>query len=90
VVGFATETGKTTLTAIHPNWISGKSAEIGKVYDVMVRYRAKPVPALLTMSSDDKFRLEFKQKLRGITPGQVAVLYQGERCLGGGVINESA
>jgi tRNA-specific 2-thiouridylase len=90
VVGFATETGKTTLTAIHPNWISGKSAEIGKVYDVMVRYRAKPVPALLTMSSDDKFRLEFKQKLRGITPGQVAVLYQGERCLGGGVIDESA
>lgn len=90
VVGFAEETGKKTLTAVHPNWISGESADIGKFYDVMVRYRAKPVPALLTMSSDDKFRLEFKQKLRGITPGQVAVLYQDDRCLGGGVISDSA
>lgn len=89
IVGFARETGKHSLTAIQPNWISGKPPEVGNVYDVMVRYRAKPVSAVLSTVTDEKFRLEFKEPMRGITPGQVAVLYQGEICLGGGIISES-
>jgi len=89
VVGFAQETGKNALAAVQPNWISGKPAEIGKVYDVMIRYRAKPVPAILSSVTDEKFRLEFKERIRGITPGQVAVLYDSEICLGGGVISNS-
>ncbi len=90
VIGFANETGNKSLLAIRPNWVSGESPEIGNVYQVMVRYRAKPVAAVLKMSTDDKFRLEFKQSLRGITPGQAAVLYKGDMCLGGGVISDSA
>ena len=89
VVGFARETGKQSLKAVHPNWISGKPAEAEKVYDVMIRYRTKPVPALLSTVTGEEFRLEFKETMRGITPGQVAVLYQGDVCLGGGVISES-
>jgi len=37
----------------------------------------------------DEFRLEFTEKIRGISPGQVAALFDGEVCLGGGVIQSS-
>jgi tRNA-specific 2-thiouridylase len=52
----------------------------------MIRYRAKPVLAKLSYISNEEFRLKFIDEVRGITPGQVAVLYQGEECLGGGII----
>jgi tRNA-specific 2-thiouridylase len=90
VIGFANETGKSSLTAVQPNWISGESPKTGDDFDVMIRYRTRPVPASLTLTSEDKFRLEFKHRIRGITPGQVAVLYQGDFCFGGGVISDSA
>jgi len=89
VVGFADETGEKCLTAVQPNWISGVPPEIDSVYDVMVRYRSKPAPAVLTMTTEDKIRLEFMKRLRGITPGQVAVLYRDDICLGGGVISDT-
>ena len=89
VVGYADQVGKNQLTATEANWISGSPPEVSETYTVMVRYRAKPAPAILLSATDTSFRLEFKQDLRGITPGQVAVLYQGEECLGGGIIQTS-
>ena len=77
------------LTAKHPNWIGGKPPTAGKTYGVMVRYRAKPIQAELFLVSNDEFELKFNERLRGITPGQVAALYEGEVCLGGGVIQSS-
>jgi tRNA-uridine 2-sulfurtransferase len=89
IVGFAEQASKRYLNAIHPNWISGESpAEAGQ-YEVMVRYREQPVPAVFASVSEDEFRLELSRPLRGITPGQVAVLYQGEVCLGGGIIERA-
>lgn len=89
IVGFANQTGKTQLHAVQPNWILGEPPNTGEAYDVMVRYRARPEKARLLSESMDEFRLEFNRPLGGITPGQVAVLYQGEVCLGGGVINSA-
>jgi tRNA-specific 2-thiouridylase len=86
VVGFADEAGQDHLIAGSSNWISGQQPNCGQTYDVMIRYRANPVEAILTDSTSDKFRLKFIQPQRGITPGQVASLYSGEECLGGGVI----
>lgn len=86
VVGYAHQAVQKELIAIKPNWISGQAPKAGEVYDVMVRYRAKPVPAILSSIITEEFRLKFKQEIRGVTPGQVAVLYLGEACLGGGII----
>ncbi len=86
IIGFADRAGKHILIAAQPNWISGVSPEIGKTFFVMIRYRAKQQPAVLTSVSNNEIRLEFKKALRGITPGQVVALYQEEICLGGGVI----
>ena len=89
VVGYSDQVGKNQLTATEANWIAGSPPKTGENFSVMVRYRAKPVPAMLLSVTESGFRLEFKQGLRGITPGQVAVLYQGEECLGGGIIQTS-
>jgi len=87
VVGFADEAGSCELLAKGASWISESPPDDGKHYSVMVRYRAKPVTAKLQNVSKQEFRLEFNEPLRGISPGQIVVVYQGEICLGGGVIN---
>ena len=53
------------------------------------RYRQADFGATLTALDNGKFELEFDTPQRAVTPGQYAVVYKGERCLGGGVI-ESA
>jgi len=89
VVGFLDQTIQKELIAGHPNWISGESPKVGEEFAVMVRYRSKPIPAILQLSTPDEFRLKFNQEIRGITPGQVAVLYHQDECLGGGVIKSA-
>lgn len=86
VVSFADQTGQKTLVATQANWISGQPPAQGETVEVMIRYRSNPVLAQLLTVSMDGFRLEFKASIRDVTPGQVAVLYQGEIVLGGGVI----
>ena len=49
------------------------------------RYRQKPVAANLIVQ-DDTFKLEFESPVFAVTVGQSAVLYDGDRLLGGGVI----
>jgi tRNA-specific 2-thiouridylase len=51
-----------------------------------VRYRQADQVVIVTPLADGRARLEFDLDQRAVTPGQYAVLYQGTRCLGGGVI----
>jgi tRNA-specific 2-thiouridylase len=51
-----------------------------------VRYRQADQGCRLEAVSQDEIELEFDQPQRAVTPGQSVVLYQGESCLGGGVI----
>ena len=89
VVGFADQAGVRQLEADRVNWVSGEMPELDETYDVMVRYRAKPVSATIFIAEKGKIKLEFMGKIRGVSPGQVAVLYKGEECLGGGVIQSA-
>lgn len=89
VIGFSDRAQNSDLTACHANWIGEEPPRTGQSYDVMIRYRAKPASAVLVSVNRDEFQLEFKEQLSGITPGQVAALYDGEICLGGGVIQTS-
>lgn len=89
IVGYAEQSGKSHLVGIEPNWIGGDAPAEAENYEVMIRYRSNPVPATLFSPTPTEFRLKFNQTLRGITPGQVAVLYQGEVCLGGGIIQSA-
>ncbi len=61
--------------------------EIGeeREYDVRIRYR-QPVQKGRLVRKPDGIYILFKEKQRGITPGQFAAWYDGERLLGSGVI----
>ncbi|NLN70768.1 MAG: tRNA 2-thiouridine(34) synthase MnmA [Chloroflexi bacterium] len=89
IVGFADETGNRELLATGANWISGIPPSDGEQCHAMIRYRSNPALVTVKSVSEHEFRLEFNQPLRGITSGQVAVLYQGEVCLGGGTIKRA-
>ncbi|AXF96345.1 tRNA 2-thiouridine(34) synthase MnmA [Spiroplasma phoeniceum] len=52
------------------------------------RYRQKDIPVKVTVLSDNKCLVQFATKVKEITPGQAAVFYDDEVCLGGGVIND--
>jgi len=53
---------------------------------VKIRYKAVPAAAWVTPLGTDRFHARFDQPLRDITPGQAAVVYQEDICLGGGII----
>jgi tRNA-uridine 2-sulfurtransferase len=53
---------------------------------VKVRYRQADQPATLEPRADGTARIRFETPQRAVTPGQYAVAYEGERCLGGAVI----
>ncbi len=51
-----------------------------------VRYRHKPVAIEDVKETKEGFLFKFKEPIRGITPGQVLALYEGDLLLGGGII----
>jgi tRNA-specific 2-thiouridylase len=53
-----------------------------------VRYRQAPEPATLEVLDDERFALRFDDPQFAVAVGQSAVVYDGERLLGGGVIKE--
>jgi tRNA-uridine 2-sulfurtransferase len=59
-----------------------------KNYGAKSRYRQLDADCkLLDENTNDAFELQFTAPQWAVTPGQSAVVYKGEVCLGGGVIN---
>jgi tRNA-specific 2-thiouridylase len=76
------------LQALDASWIAGESPEPGGVA-AKTRYRQSDAPCALTVLGDQEFTLQFTENQWAVTPGQSAVVYDGEVCLGGGVIQSS-
>ncbi|HEY7746554.1 MAG TPA: aminomethyltransferase beta-barrel domain-containing protein, partial [Desulfuromonadales bacterium] len=51
-----------------------------------IRYRHQEVPAIITPLDGERAQVIFDEAQRGVTPGQAAVFYEGDRVLGGGWI----
>ncbi|MGY6630745.1 MAG: tRNA 2-thiouridine(34) synthase MnmA [Wenzhouxiangella sp.] len=77
----------TRLEAIDMNWIRGKPPAPGQMLGAKVRYRQADQACRVVHAEDGGLSLEFEQPQRAVTPGQSVVLYDGEECLGGGVIS---
>jgi len=71
------------------NWISRKAPDAGFRCKAKIRYRHKEQPAYAVPIGDDKVRITFDNPQWAITPGQAAVLYDGDIVLGGGTILSS-
>jgi tRNA-specific 2-thiouridylase len=89
IVGTQAELGRAALTARAVNWIAGAPPASSIRAEVKIRYKAQPVPAAITPLPDDRAEVLFDLPLRDIAPGQGAVFYQSDHCLGGGIIESS-
>ena len=77
-----------TLAADDTHWVAGEPPPAG-VLAAKTRYRQ--ADARCTLAHDGAtFTLAFEQPQWAVTPGQSAVLYDGDVCLGGGVISGAA
>lgn len=72
------------LSLIDP--VIGRQAIEAKV---KVRYATPPSSATLTPSGQGALHVRFHQPQRALSPGQSAVFYDGDRVLGGGIIQRS-
>ena len=74
-----------SLNAQDASWVAG-AAPLPGSYTSKNRYRQVDALTQLTAVHNDHFFLSFPEPQWAVTPGQSAVLYAGEVCLGGGVI----
>ena len=68
------------------NWISGETPAEPIRCTAKIRYRQPEQPATAIAHSDGSVTLHFDAPQRAVTPGQAAVLYDGDTVLGGGEI----
>ncbi|HEX5141717.1 MAG TPA: tRNA 2-thiouridine(34) synthase MnmA [Dehalococcoidia bacterium] len=68
-----------------PSWILGEPPAARFDARVKVRYKSTPADARVTVR-DGGLEIEFAQPLRAVTPGQAAVIYEGDRVIGGATI----
>ena len=68
------------------NWISGEIPKEALRCSVKIRYRQQEQPAKVIPTGKDTVHIIFDEPQRAVTPGQAAVLYDGDIVLGGGTI----
>lgn len=74
------------LQALDASWVAGSAPALGR-YGAKTRYRQADAACVLAPNGEGAFALAFNEPQWAVTPGQSAVLYDGEVCLGGGVIH---
>lgn len=79
---------KSSLRTGEIYWVAGQVPDLPLRCHAKTRYR-QPDQACTLVQDGNGYRAEFDSPQRAITPGQSVVFYDGDRCLGGGVI-ESA
>lgn len=75
----------TSCFADHVNWVGEKPSGPMKV-GVKFRYR-QPDQFATLLFHEDEVELIYETPVKAVTPGQIAVFYDGERMLGGGIIS---
>jgi len=78
-----------TLQAGQASWVATDAPLPGDLA-AKTRYRQADAHCALQSLTADGFVLSFPQAQWAVTPGQSAVLYDGEVCLGGGIITASS
>lgn len=69
------------------HWVDRKGPADGATITVKTRYRQQDVACSIKIVEADVIEVTFAQPVAAVTPGQSAVFYDGEVCLGGGIID---
>ena len=78
----------TGMTVNQLHWVDRTGPVDGCHITVKTRYRQQDVPCTLTYTDEHTLRVVFDELVAAVTPGQSAVFYDGEVCLGGGIIDQ--
>ena len=89
VVGDEAALESSSLVARGVSWISGTPPRAARA-QVQIRYRHHEAEATVRVLDGTRVAVEFDRPQRAITPGQAAVFYDGDVCLGGGWIERAA
>jgi tRNA-specific 2-thiouridylase len=74
------------LSALDLAWVSGTPPDSRIAYGGKTRYRQADAACRIGHIGDEDLEVEFSAPQWAVTPGQSVVLYRGETCIGGGVI----
>ncbi|MGW8269020.1 MAG: tRNA 2-thiouridine(34) synthase MnmA, partial [Burkholderiales bacterium] len=77
------------LEGVEASWIAGAAPAAPSRHTAMTRYRQAPAPCTLRRAQNGVLAIEFDQPQWAVTPGQSAVVYDGEVCLGGAIISRA-
>ena len=86
IVGPVEQLGSQRAVASDLNWILGEPPSLPLRAEVMIRYQAQPAAAVLEEGGDGRVEVHFEDSMRDITPGQLAVFYNGDVVIGSGTI----
>jgi tRNA-specific 2-thiouridylase len=80
-----------TLSAGNTSWVAGHPPAEDFACGAKTRYRQADAACTFSTAeqADGHFALNFEDAQWAVTPGQSAVLYDGEICLGGGIIEHA-
>ena len=80
--------GEVTLHSV--NWIPERPIGFSekKKFSCLTRYRQKEKECELSISKNGEVNVFFKEPVLNLTEGQSLVIYNGNRCLGGGIIDK--
>jgi tRNA-specific 2-thiouridylase len=89
IIGPNEELLQDRLSVEEVNWVSVEPPKNPFRAQVKIRYKSANEWATIHPSENGMAIVHFDQSVRGITPGQAAVFYEKELCLGGGIIQSS-
>jgi tRNA-uridine 2-sulfurtransferase len=89
IVGVRDELGGTHFKAVQMNWIAGSAPVQELEADVKIRYKASPIRGRIVPRGTQNADIWLDTSAPDITPGQAAVLYDGDLVLGCGIITLS-
>jgi tRNA-specific 2-thiouridylase len=86
VLGSRDELARKEFKIAEINWISGLAPTMTVECSVQTRYRSKVTPCFVKPLPTGEIQVQLLNPIPDITPGQAAVFYDGDTCLGGGII----
>ena len=86
IVGTQADLGRDWLIAQNVNWTLDEPPAADRLVQCKIRYKAQAADCTLHPLPNGNVEVHFPQPLRDIAPGQGAIFYDGDLCLGGGII----
>ena len=80
----------TLCSAEDVTWVGDAPIHVGESFrcTAKYRYRQPDQPVEVTWEEENRMVIRSLVPQRAVTPGQSAVLYAGEKCLGGAIVTE--